>query len=302
MSQTVSVNCCPVCSGNRLEAVYPSSRLLSCATCTHVFTQYVVDAGNRHFEGQVYRQWRQENQALLIKKALSRIGFLDPYLAGDSGRVFELGCGTGETLAVLQDRGWSAYGADLSTLSIEICKEIHPGINVESDLDAEILSDAVREGFDLVMGFHVVEHVPDLEELAARLAQWCRPGGLLCLFVPNWESWSRKLFGVDWPGIMPEHLHQFTPESMRHWLSRAGFRVEQLETKGMAWHWLGGLKRRLSGSRDLDVTEEKVGMPSHRAMQLLEAADVILQPFLWLEGRRTSGSEMRILARRDSSF
>lgn len=294
----VRMNSCPVCGASRLEVLSPSAALVVCRACSHVSALRSVELENRVFEGGGYRRWRQENQKLLRQRAEDRVDFLSSHLAGSKGRVFELGCGTGETLAALQSRGWSAFGADLSASSIEICRASYPGINVGVGVGPAALDQDARMPFDLVMGFHVAEHVPNLQALGVDLAQWCRPGGLLCLFVPNWESWTRRVFGDDWPGVMPEHVHQFTPASMHRWLSDAGFRIERFETASSAWHWLGGFKRKLSKNGARSAVEEKTAMPSRRAMLLLEATDILLRPLSWLENRHAAGPEMRVLARR----
>ena len=294
----VAMQTCPVCGANRLELVSGPAELVGCRACTHVSARRSVESENRVFEGGAYRRWRQENQKLLRKRAEDRIHFLSSHLTGSKGRVFELGCGTGETLAALQSRGWSAFGADLSASSIEICREVYSGIHVAVGAGPGALDRDARLPFDLVMGFHVAEHVPNLHALGADLANWCRPGGLLCLFVPNWDSWSRRVFGDDWPSVMPEHVHQFTPASMHRWLSDAGFRIERVETASSAWHWLGGLKRRIGGSGVRSAVKEKTAMPSQRAMLLIEASDIVLRPMFWLECRYSAGPEMRVLARR----
>jgi SAM-dependent methyltransferase len=91
---------------------------------------------------------------------------------------------------------------------------------------------AVREGpvLDLVIMFHVLEHLADpcaeLRRLAARL----RPGATLVLGVPNIASWQAQFSGRHWMHLdVPRHLCHFTPDAIERALNASGFRMTRID-------------------------------------------------------------------------
>lgn len=75
-------------------------------------------------------------------------------------------------------------------------------------------------GFDAVVSFETIEHLDDAAGFVARLARWCRPGGMLLLSTPNeiHLPFSKQRFR--------HHVRHFTPEELTALLAAAGFAVE----------------------------------------------------------------------------
>jgi hypothetical protein len=59
---------------------------------------------------------------------------------------------------------------------------------------------------------------------AARVRTWLRPGGLLGLTLPNVASFAARAMGRHWfYYAAPDHVHYFTPATIRRCLADAGF-------------------------------------------------------------------------------
>ncbi|WP_207842894.1 bifunctional 2-polyprenyl-6-hydroxyphenol methylase/3-demethylubiquinol 3-O-methyltransferase UbiG, partial [Pseudomonas sp. 69_B] len=103
-------------------------------------------------------------------------------------RAFDIGCGRGEWLELLEESGFAAHGVDLDDSMLAACHE--RGLNAENR-DALAALQAMPDGcLELVTAFHVVEHLP-FDYLAALLVESRRvlsPGGLLLLETPNGEN------------------------------------------------------------------------------------------------------------------
>jgi lipopolysaccharide/colanic/teichoic acid biosynthesis glycosyltransferase/SAM-dependent methyltransferase len=292
---------CPVCAAPDPDRVTSEWTLFRCRQCSHVFSLDSGIAENTHFEGHGYGAWRAANKALLIKRARERVNLVRDFTTSGPGRVFEIGCSTGELLQLFADSGWEACGVDLSEAAVSICRESHPGVNVAVGTGPSDLPDGPHDPFDLVMAFHVVEHIADLSELAASIGQYCRKGGILFVCVPNWGSWCRRAMGDQWPDLMREHLHYFTRDSMDRWLRDSGFELIHLETGAAAWPWLGGIRRKLKRLRHRTETAPKsAGMPGHTSMRILRIGEIVLWPLLKLEAAFGAGNELRVIARQVS--
>ncbi len=296
MTTTELVTTCPVCEspGTPLDSQWPHSR---CGECGHVWVDgSSPSADNEYFESDDYANWRTESDYLRqrqIEMADERLGWLGD-LVDEPGSVLELGCSTGEAAAAMAARGWTARGVDPSAPAIKIASERYDG----PEFGLGITPDEAgfpSENYDLVMAFHVLEHVPNLDEFAELTASVLKPGGHLYLRLPNWESWSRRVFGDRWPDNMAEHLHHFSESSMRTYLDRAGFDTVKISSQGQSRSWIGGLRRVVSSDWNAEETMPTTG---DRSQSILKAANSIGRPFFAIEERYGAGSELLVLGRR----
>lgn len=146
-------------------------------------------------------------------------------------RGLDVGCGTGEFLAFLQESGWAGVGLEPTPEIASVARrrgaEVHAltlGEYVE-----ERRADA-RGGFDLVSFLNVLEHVPDPVALLRRTEDLLRPGGVVVLRVPNdfspLQRIAQESLGKDpWWIAIPDHVNYFTYDSLEALLGRLGLEV-----------------------------------------------------------------------------
>jgi SAM-dependent methyltransferase len=154
-------------------------------------------------------------------------------LAG--ARVLDVGCGGGQLLAAARQRGAAEVcGVDPAAHAHEACRR--QGLEVVPQLD-----DLGARRFDGIVMSHVLEHVPDVLATLAELRELLRPGGWLCLEVPNRSSLRAQLsapavtrLGADERHrAFPIHLSYFTPATLRRALVSSGFEVVASTTAGL---------------------------------------------------------------------
>ncbi len=296
---------CPACSmllTDRPRAISPAWNMVQCPACTHVYSPHEPVAENQHFEHDGYVAWRARNRSQLKAKAVRHIEFMLSKIPARPGKAFELGCSTGESLHEIAKRGWRAYGVDLSAAAIQVARSSYSELQVMYGTESEVLTKEGQSSFDLIMAFHVVEHIRDLSALMRNLLTLLKADGYLYLALPHWNAWSQRVMGDDWPDFMPEHVHLFTKKSMCEWLHHSGFELVHESTAGSSWQWLGGIKRkvkRLAGkSLSTASGQGPRKMPSALGQQILQIGDVILFPLLKCEALFGAGSELRIIAKR----
>lgn len=155
-----------------------------------------------------------------------------------SGRLLDVGCATGFLLEVACESGFDVYGIDRNPEGVRAAEE-----RFGDRVTCGRLADEPFSGvtFDVVTLIDVLEHVPDpallLDAIRARLT----PGGVMAAVLPNAASFTRRTLGSRWPHYVPEHLFQWTPESLARFLSDRGWRVRELRVgirKTFTGHYL----------------------------------------------------------------
>lgn len=144
------------------------------------------------------------------------------------GRVLDIGCGSGEFLAVMRALGWRCVGLEPDSKAAATARDRLGLEVVESRLEAGRLA---PEAFDLVTLNHAIEHLADPLEGLAECRRLLAPGGLLAIVTPNLESLGLSRFGRRWVHLdVPRHFWLFTRDTLQKTLSRAGFSLEWLAT------------------------------------------------------------------------
>jgi predicted SAM-dependent methyltransferase len=75
----------------------------------------------------------------------------------------------------------------------------------------------------------VLEHLYSPTRTLQRCYELLRPGGLLLVAVPKFDSWTRHALGNFWHNLQfPIHLHHFTQPVLEQMMRGAGFRVREV--------------------------------------------------------------------------
>ena len=146
-------------------------------------------------------------------------------------RVLDIGCGSGQFLSRLASRGYECHGTELSEETARRAAAI-PGVRLHVGAMGE--HTYAPQSFDLISIWHVLEHLPDADDVVRHCRQWIRPEGFLMIAVPNISSWQAALFRGAWFHLdPPRHLLHFDPASLRAILRAAGFQT--LYIRHLSW-------------------------------------------------------------------
>jgi SAM-dependent methyltransferase len=168
-------------------------------------------------------------------EALLRIARVSPLTAvierhlPRAGRVLEAGCGVGQYVLLLRERGWRAVGVDWS---MEAAAQ---GACAGAPLAAmDLRRLAMRDGAAAAyLSLGVVEHDPDgPDAIVAEAARVLAPGGTILLSVPYWNG-VRRLAApwLAWRGRRVRrsggefYQFAFTRREVRAFLEGHGFVV-----------------------------------------------------------------------------
>jgi 2-polyprenyl-3-methyl-5-hydroxy-6-metoxy-1,4-benzoquinol methylase len=138
------------------------------------------------------------------------------------GRLMDVGCGTGATLALGRQLGWAVEGLEMDRDAVLSARAA--GLRV-GEGGYERLADSPL-AFDCIICSHVIEHVFDPVGMLGAMHAALKPGGTLLLSTPNVCSDVHRHFGKYWRGLeAPRHLVLFSEASLTRLLQTQGFEV-----------------------------------------------------------------------------
>tara|TARA_R110000751_G_scaffold48931_3_gene109081 strand:+ start:239621 stop:240466 length:846 start_codon:yes stop_codon:yes gene_type:complete len=193
------------------------------------FPQPQVEELPKYYESQEYISHTDEKRGLfsrlyqLVKKwSLQKKAKLILQQLGDVGSLLDVGAGTGDFLKVAKEKGWQVHGMEPNKNAANLALE--KGIDLKASLN-----DFEGKQFDVVTLWHVLEHIPDLEETILKLAALVKPQGTLIIAVPNFKSFDARHYGKFWAAYdVPRHLWHFSKESMKN-LFAENFQLKNIE-------------------------------------------------------------------------
>ena len=147
-------------------------------------------------------------KGIALKKKLKLINEVS-----ESGkRILDVGCGTGDFLEVAATNGWSISGIEPN----EKARAIANKKTKNSIYNADQLLKFENKSFDVITLWHVLEHLPNLDEHFAIFKNLLKPDGTLIIAVPNFQSYDAKLYKEFWAAFdVPRHLWHFSQASIK---------------------------------------------------------------------------------------
>jgi 2-polyprenyl-3-methyl-5-hydroxy-6-metoxy-1,4-benzoquinol methylase len=129
------------------------------------------------------------------------------------GKVLDIGAGTGDFLVEALKQGWTVKGFEPNNQAKNLA--INKGVSFTEDLFAY-----EENSFDVITMWHVLEHVPNLEEYVKNIKRLLKPKGTLIVAVPNYKSYDAQFYGRFWAAYdVPRHIWHFSKTSIKRLFS-----------------------------------------------------------------------------------
>ena len=280
-------------------------QLVQCRRCGFAMTDPVPISLDRYYPPR-YRRFNAVAAFVLRRLYLRRV---DGWLGRlpTSGVALELGSGTGWMLRALRERGWLAVGSERTVGAAAAARDAARVPMFVGDLDA------IRDApvLDLVIMFHVLEHLADPTAALEAIGRRIKPGGTLILGIPNIASWQARAVGSRWMHLdAPRHLCHFSPDAIERALRASGFRTARLDFRSFEHDpvgWVQGGLDRLGFEQGL-LVKLLARMPERRSGALASVAALVLAVPLGVFGlalalaswRAGAGAVMEVWAVRET--
>ena len=267
---TVVVPACPICGREEARATFAlegmSEQVLTCTGCElgRLLPQPTLEQIATYYPSEYYGTQGAKFEPLteLLVRLLSwrRARFLVRGLPLGA-RILDVGCGRGTILSAIAacgyeahgfERDWKATGGLIGNVQLRV---------------ADRLSEAgyPSSHFQLVVLWHVLEHLPDVADILKEIHRLLVPGGRLVVAVPNFSSRQAQWAGADSFHLdLPRHLFHFPVESLRLFLEKTGFTVRSEHHFSLRHNPFGWVQSALNRFRQLPRNSLYVLLQRHQ--------------------------------------
>jgi 2-polyprenyl-3-methyl-5-hydroxy-6-metoxy-1,4-benzoquinol methylase len=138
-----------------------------------------------------------------------------------NGRMLlDVGCGSGQFLALAQSAGWRVTGLDPDPKAVETARS--KGLDVQLG-GIENLAQ-ISDCFDAITVSHVIEHAYNPHELLSSCYRLLKQSGYFWIETPNIDSFGHFEFKANWRGLEPpRHLQLLSWPFLQRMLNEIGF-------------------------------------------------------------------------------
>ena len=232
---------CPVCASRDTKLSQPElvdheygiaperdfhyRRCLSCRS--QLLWPRPTDAEVRSFYPLDYHAYNDDHGwvagPLVAWRSRSRGRFYSGLVDGGRGSLFDLGAGDCRHFEELKAHcDFEFTGVEIKPEMAERAREL--GYDVETGTLERMDVSPHRGRHDVVSMNHVLEHVVEPREIAARTFELLKPGGLVIGQLPSVDCFELGIFGRYWGGYhFPRHLTGFSRAGLRRMFEEHGF-------------------------------------------------------------------------------
>jgi 2-polyprenyl-3-methyl-5-hydroxy-6-metoxy-1,4-benzoquinol methylase len=236
---------CNLCDGDDYRVLFPagkaqSNQIVQCRRCGLMYANpraveldfvkaartdpgYLSEMLQRTYDPRMEKERRQVRDYVDTRSFLSG-------LFPARGALLEVGSGLGFLLHFFEQDGWITTGVDPDPL---YC--LHARQMLGLDVVADTLSNlqCAADTYEVALMMHVVEHVPDPYRTLSDVYRLLRPGGVLVVETPRYDTWSFKLLGHRERSILCEgHVYFFTTRTLEHLAQKVGYSVVRRDYVG----------------------------------------------------------------------
>lgn len=195
-------------------------------------------------------------QAIKRKNLQNKIQLIENQI-DKSISLLDIGAGTGDFLVKAKSAGFLVEGVEPNAKARQLSSK--KGIDLKQDIQ-----DLAGEKFQVITLWHVLEHLPNLEEQMKTLVSLLEEDGVLVIAVPNFKSFDAKHYGAFWAGYdVPRHLWHFSQTSIAKLFGGQGMEVKSVHPMWFDAFYVSMLSEKYKGNKLYLINAFFVGLWSN---------------------------------------
>ncbi len=198
---------------------------------------------------------------LVRKKALKRkLELINSYTSSEK-QLLDIGCGTGDFLKVALQDNWNITGIEPNKQARQIANIKTNGLVFETKLLQKLES----HSFDVITLWHVLEHLPKLEEHISIFKKLLKPNGALIIAVPNFKSYDAKYYNNFWAAYdVPRHLWHFSQTAIQRLFLKEEMKVVKMYPMKFDAYYVSLLSEKYKSGKMHIFNAFRIGLLSNR--------------------------------------
>ena len=236
---------CNICGSKDYTVLFPArvaqiNQIVRCNACGLMYAnpREVIDLDSIELMepdwlmNHLHRPWvrqRLEKERLQTKDYKDTRAFLQAHFPR-AGNLVEVGSSFGFLSRFFMESGWTVTGVDPNRGSCCYAKSEFRLNVIPSPLGR---CDIQANSADVVLMMHVIEHLVDPKESLSCVYKMLKPGGVLVLETPRYDTWMFKYLGKRERSLgCNGHLYFFTSASLTELARQSGFKLIRLDDVG----------------------------------------------------------------------
>jgi len=215
---------------------------------------------------QFAKNYAIKRKVTLIQKLTTK----DHSEVSEPKTILDIGCGTGDFLTACKKENFNVVGVEpnkkarvlaksklgILTSKIDTIHNNYPKIHTALN--------AIEETFDFITMWHVLEHVPNLEDYIIQLKQLLKPNGTLIIAVPNYKSFDAKHYKEFWAAYdVPRHLWHFSQKAIKDLFEKEKMHIEKIRPMKLDSFYVSLLSEKYKTGKSKPIKAFYIGMLSN---------------------------------------
>jgi|TARA_B110000483_G_scaffold58530_1_gene73094 2-polyprenyl-3-methyl-5-hydroxy-6-metoxy-1,4-benzoquinol methylase len=142
------------------------------------------------------------------------------------GKILDVGAGLGHLLSAV-DQKWDKHCIEISNRGCNYIKKNYVEIKITNQELKENIFE--KNYFDVVILYHVIEHLEKPLEILKSIRDILKPNGFLILGTPTSSNMMFKIFKENFRLLDPGHLSIVSEKQLKKSLLHFGFQIELIE-------------------------------------------------------------------------
>lgn len=187
--------------------------------------------------------------------------------------LLDVGCGTGDFLQIAKSNNWEVSGIEPN----EQARSIANSKTDNSVFEIKELLQFHEASFDVITLWHVLEHLPNLEDQISVFQKLLKPEGRLIIAVPNYKSYDAQYYKSFWAAYdVPRHLWHFNRKSISNLIETFNFKVEKIKPMWFDSFYVSMLSEKYKSEKMNPIKGFWIGLLSNvKALSSKEASSLI---------------------------
>jgi 2-polyprenyl-3-methyl-5-hydroxy-6-metoxy-1,4-benzoquinol methylase/spore coat polysaccharide biosynthesis predicted glycosyltransferase SpsG len=240
---------CPVCGDLSLHhtvvARFEDRTYRRCKKCSVEYMLRINPPAIQYTEDYFFSDYKKqygktylEDFPQLAEMAKSRLSHIKKILKKEKNdktfRLLDIGCAFGPFLQAAKDEGFDVCGIDPSEDAV---KYVTDKLKISAQQgffpDIDLPSDILKDGFDVISLWYVIEHFKDVQSALKKISAWLKPGGILAFSTPSGMGISARRNRKDFLDKSPaDHWTIWNPLKIKKILQPNRLTIQKIVITG----------------------------------------------------------------------